>query len=283
MKTLYIECNMGAAGDMLLSALMELEDDRDGYLQELNSIGLPNIYITCGKAATHGITGTQIFVAMEDGQEETCVDIDMAKTHMHDHGNADLCVSEHHHTDMHEIGQILPGLSISPYVRDNALQIYGLIADAESKIHGCPVREIHFHEVGNMDAIADIVGVCMLMERIAPDRVVVSPIHVGSGFVQCAHGVLPVPAPATAYILRDVPIYGGSIKGELCTPTGAAILKHFAGSFGSMPEMCIQKVGYGMGKKEFEIASFVRVFLGSVEDEFKLAYRNNHSSENVCG
>ena len=142
------------------------------------------------------------------------------------------------------------------------MAVYRLIADAESKAHGKSVSEIHFHEVGTMDAIADITAVCLLMHRLAPDEIIVSPVHVGSGQVHCAHGILPVPAPATATILQDVPIYGGSIQGELCTPTGAALLKHFADSFGGMPVMRTSAIGYGMGKKDFPAANCVRALLG---------------------
>ena len=125
-----------------------------------------------------------------------------------------------------------------------------------------PITEVHFHEVGTMDAIADVVAVCMLINEIAPDKIVASPVHVGAGKVRAAHGVLPVPAPATAFILKDVPIYGGRIQGELCTPTGAALLKHFVQSFGDMPVMKVEKIGYGMGKKDFEAANCVRALLG---------------------
>lgn len=164
---------------------------------------------------------------------------------------------------MHDIEHIVRGhLAIPEKVKDDIMAVYGLIAEAESHAHGVPVTEIHFHEVGTMDAVADITAVCLLMDRIAPDEVVVSPVHVGSGQVRCAHGILPVPAPATAYILRDVPIYGGSVRGELCTPTGAALLKHFASRFGDMPVMKPQAVGYGMGKKDFEAANCVRAMLG---------------------
>lgn len=145
------------------------------------------------------------------------------------------------------------------------MAVYGLIAEAESHAHGVPVTEIHFHEVGTMDAIADITAVCLLMDRLSPDQVVVSPVHVGSGQVWCAHGILPVPAPATAYILRDVPVYGGSIQGELCTPTGAALLKHFADRFGNMPVMRTEAIGYGMGKKDFDAANCVRAMFGESE------------------
>ena len=118
----------------------------------------------------------------------------------------------------------------------------------------------------NLDAVADITGVCLLLEMLAPERIIVSPVHVGSGHVRAAHGVLPVPAPATAYILKGMPFYSGKIKGELLTPTGAALLKHFADSFSDMPMMNVGKIGYGMGKKDFEAANCVRVFLGDAEE-----------------
>lgn len=147
------------------------------------------------------------------------------------------------------------------------MAVYGLIAEAESAVHGVPVDEIHFHEVGTMDAVADITAVCLAMAELAPDEVVVSPVHVGAGNVRCAHGILPVPAPATARILTGVPIYGGGIRGELCTPTGAALLKHFAARFGDMPVMRIEKTGFGMGKKDFEAANCVRAFIGETENK----------------
>ncbi len=168
---------------------------------------------------------------------------------------------------MAEIETILNALEISDKVKADALAVYGLIAEAESKAHGQAVSEVHFHEVGMMDAVADIVGVCQLMEELAPERVFVSPVHVGSGQVKCAHGILPVPAPATAYILRGVPTYGGQIRGELCTPTGAALLKHYADTFGDRPLMATVGVGYGMGKKDFPVANCVRTFLGESETE----------------
>ena len=156
-------------------------------------------------------------------------------------------------------------LPLSDKVKADVMAVYGRIAEAESHAHGVPVSQVHFHEVGSMDAVADITAVCLLMEKLSPDEVVVSPIHVGSGQVRCAHGILPVPAPATAHILRGAPIYGGSIQGELCTPTGAALLMHFASRFGDMPAMRLQAVGYGMGKKDFPAANCVRAMLGETE------------------
>ncbi|MCE5197033.1 MAG: nickel pincer cofactor biosynthesis protein LarC, partial [Negativicutes bacterium] len=140
------------------------------------------------------------------------------------------------------------------------------IAEAESKVHGVAVEQIHFHEVGAMDAIADIVGVSLLLEQLAPQRIIASPIHVGSGFVRCQHGLLPVPAPATALLLQGIPSYGGMIRGELCTPTGAALLKHFVSAFSAMPVLQVEKIGYGMGSKEFEAANCLRAFWGETAD-----------------
>lgn len=168
---------------------------------------------------------------------------------------------------MSDIENIINGLNVSDKVKADALAVYGLIAEAESKAHGKPVTDIHFHEVGTMDAVADIAGVCVLLEQIAPDRIIVSPLATGYGQVRCAHGILPVPAPATASIIEGIPTYSGDVEGELLTPTGAALLKHFAGSFGPRPVMTIEKTSYGMGRKDFAKANMLRTFIGSEEGE----------------
>ena len=151
-------------------------------------------------------------------------------------------------------------------VKEQARAVYDAIAQAEAKAHGCPVGDVHYHEVGALDAVADVTGVCYALSLLRPDRIVVSPIHVGSGTVRCAHGVMPVPAPATANLLAGVPVYGGAVQGELCTPTGAALLAHFADSFGPMPAMTVQAVGVGIGTKTFEQANCVRAFLGETAE-----------------
>lgn len=168
-------------------------------------------------------------------------------------------------------------------MRADALAVYESIAEAESHAHNCPVEEIHFHEVGNMDAVADIVGVCLLMEMIGPDEVLASPVHVGSGFVRCAHGVLPVPAPATAYLLQGIPSWSGEIEGELCTPTSAALLKHFVSKFVPMPVMATEKVGYGVGQKVFPAANCVRAFLGETEDRGDRVVELNCNLDDMTG
>ena len=253
MRTLYIDCGMGAAGDMLAAALLELLPDPDGFVEEFNSLGLPGIRMEREESVKCGITGTHVSILV-DGAEE-------GEEHHHHDG-------EHHHHH-HGIGDIehivMHHLDLQPAVRKDILAVFGLIAEAESRVHGMPVADIHFHEVGTMDAIADVAAVSMLMDRIHPDEVVVSPIRTGYGHVRCAHGILPVPAPATAYILSGLPIYSGDIEGELCTPTGAALLRHFATRFGQMPLMSVSAIGYGMGRKDFPAANCVRAMLGGQE------------------
>ena len=271
MKTLYLDCGMGAAGDMLTAALLELIDDKAAFLHRLNHIGIPGVTTTASPSVKCGITGTHISVKIH-GREEGAHhahDHDHEHEHGHSHephehaNHSHSSDPEHSHNSMEHIGHLISHLPISDSVKENAFAIYNLIAGAESKAHGVPVSQVHFHEVGELDAVADIVGFCWLMEELAPEVVIASPVHVGSGYVRCSHGILPVPAPATAHILQGVPIYSDNItKGELCTPTGAAILKHFVQEYRQMPVMVVNKTGYGMGTKDFEKANCVRAFLG---------------------
>ena len=291
MKILFLDCGMGAAGDMLTAALVELLPDSDKFMERLNALSIPDVQFRKENAVKCGITGTHISVTargIEEGEEmyahghshehhhhhghsdetkheQHHHDHSAGQEHEHDHGHSHK--HGHHHSGMHEIEKIVAALDIPEKVREDVLAVYNLIAEAESHAHGRPVTEIHFHEVGTMDAVADITAVCLLLHEISPDEIVVSPVHVGSGHVKCAHGILPVPAPATAFILKDVPIYGGSIDGELCTPTGAALLKHFATRFGDMPVMKTQAIGYGMGRKDFQMANCVRAMLGETADK----------------
>ncbi|MBQ7433025.1 MAG: LarC family nickel insertion protein [Lachnospiraceae bacterium] len=297
MRTLYLECNMGAAGDMLAAALLELHPEPEAVLERLNHLGLPGVSFQKERAVSCGITGTHFSVRV-NGVEEESQDVEMGheqeghlphheahiqekhhqEAHIQEHGEhhqeAHACgehhhiqeeqhhKEHHHHASLHDICHIIDGLELPEDVKQNAKSVYLRIAEAEGHVHGRKVEEVHFHEVGTLDAVADVVSVCLLMQELAVEQVIVSPIHVGSGLVRCAHGILPVPAPATAYILRGVPIYGGQIKGELCTPTGAALIRQFAHEFGSLPLMKIEKIGYGMGRKEFPVANCVRAMLG---------------------
>ena len=271
MRTIYLDCPMGAAGDMLMAALLELLPEKDTFLQKMQSLGLPGLEISAEPSVKCGITGTHMRVLIH-GEEEGHPHEHAAEAHAHSHADAPeaahahVHVHLHHHTDLNELTHRISHLNVSEAVRSNILAVYQSIADAESRVHGVPVEQIHFHEVGSLDALADVTGVCLLMELLAPEQVLASPVHVGSGQVRCAHGILPVPAPATALLLEGIPIYGGSIRGELCTPTGAALLRRFVTRFGPLPPMRVEKTGYGMGTKDFEAANCVRAMLGQTEE-----------------
>lgn len=303
MKTLYLECNMGAAGDMLMGALLELIPDRESFLEKLNQAGIPGARVTVEKGIKCGITGTHVRVTV-DGQEEYSLDAEpedyghhhlhgsghshdeasheehsqhshphneqlhshegqFDKEHLHSHeGHSHQGHHHHGHTSLEDISRMIDKLSVDDKVKEDVKTIYGMIAEAESQVHGHPVSQIHFHEVGTVDALTDITGCAMLMRQLEPEKIIVSPVTLGFGQVHCAHGILPVPAPATALLLRGIPCMAGNIRGELCTPTGAALVKYYANAFGRMPEMVIEKIGYGMGTKDFEAANCIRAILG---------------------
>jgi uncharacterized protein (TIGR00299 family) protein len=254
MKTLYLECSMGAAGDMLTAALYELlgNNDKKAFLKQINSLGLNNVSITVQPIEKNLIKGTKIHVKIHGHEEHEKNFYHIRHNHSH----------KHNHTNLKTIGNIISKLKVQKKVKDRAVNIYNIIAQAEAEAHNKPVTQIHFHEVGEIDAIIDIVSVCLLVDKVSPNEIISSPINIGKGHLHCAHGILPVPAPATANILRNIPIYTNEYDGELCTPTGAAIIKHFANSFGQLPIMRIKKIGYGMGMRKIETLNCIRAFLG---------------------
>lgn len=260
MKTLYLECNMGASGDMLMGALYELlsDSEKDIFLKTMNSLFPEDIMLHAVPSEKCGIWGTKMNVVIL-GQEEHA-DADISPQHGHNAGHA----HHHFHTSYLNMLKQIEDLPISSSVKEHAKSVYTLIGNAESIAHNTDISQIHFHEVGTLDALMDVVGCCLLLEVLDPEQIIASPIHVGSGSVRCAHGILPVPAPATAEILKDIPIYGGNIDGELCTPTGAALIKHFVSQFTTMPPMSVEHTGYGMGSKNFTTANCLRVFWGSL-------------------
>lgn len=249
MRTLYIDCSMGCAGDMLTAALLELHPDKDDFLSRMNAALGGKAVLSASPDSKCGLRGTHVTVLI-NGDEEG------EKTHHH-----------HEHTSITEIMAFIDSVPLDEAIRENAKKVYSIIAEAESRVHGYPMENVHFHEVGSLDALADVLSVCALMHELAPERILASEVNVGSGTVRCAHGVLPVPAPATELILRGVPIYSGQIKSELCTPTGAALLKFFALKFGAMPTMKIENAGCGTGKKNFECANVVRAFIGETAND----------------
>lgn len=235
-----------------MGSLSELVDQKV-FLEKMQALHIPHVEITLEKKVKCGVTGTHVKVLV-DGEEEL--------EHTHDHEQ-----HHHHHTSLQDVRHILQHMDISDDVRNHAQSIYDSIAEAESHAHGLPADQIHFHEVGTLDAIVDVVGNCILMEMIHPDRVMCSTVTLGNGMVHCAHGILPVPAPATAWLIQGMPVQSGKCEGEMLTPTGAAILKHFVQEYGAMPKMVMDKTGYGMGTKDFGVLNAVRSFLGESDDD----------------
>lgn len=275
MKTVYLECKMGASGDMLLGALLDLIPDKDRWIQKFNQIGIPHMQAQWKTDARCGISGTHVSIYI-NGQEEHSEDLpgtpepphrEPHSQHSHEHHEDGVHPQEkahhyhpHTHSTLKSVHHIIDSLDIPENVRQKAKKIYQTLANAEAAVHGHPVEKIHFHEVGELDAIADIVGTCMLLDELAPDRILASPIHVGSGQVHCAHGILPVPAPATARLLQGIPFYSGTISGELCTPTGAALLRSFVEEFTDHPVIQYDRLGCGLGTKELPAANILRAF-----------------------
>ncbi len=253
MKTLYFDLSMGAAGDMLSASLFQLTGNSDEILRKINSLPLPGIEAVLEQREKCGIQGLHYKVLIH-GREEA--------EHSHDHNHG-----HHHHSSLGDIEALIGSCPLPEPVLRDALEVYRLLARAESSVHGVPVEQIHFHEVGSIDAVVDIITVCLLMHELSPEYVCASPVHVGSGTVRCAHGILPVPAPATAELLKGIPCYSGDISGELCTPTGAALLKYFVKDFGPMPELRTERIGCGMGSKDFPRANCLRALLGETGDQ----------------
>ena len=246
MRTLYLDCGMGASGDMLMAALAQIAPEGAKICDKINALGLPGVEANAQTVTKNGVTGLHIKVSVH-GEDE-----------------AEMC--GHHHKHEHRslagVCALIDSLALPEKVRDDARAVYTLIAQAEARVHGREAGEVHFHELGTLDAVADVTGVCLLMYELGVERVVASPLRLGYGTVKCAHGELPVPAPATALLLEGVPAYGGDIEGELCTPTGAALVKYFADEFGALPEMTIERSGFGMGTRDYGRVNGLRAILG---------------------
>nr|WP_211205039.1 nickel pincer cofactor biosynthesis protein LarC [Halobacteroides halobius] len=245
-KVLYFDCLAGVSGDMTIGALLDLGVDKEVFKEELAKLDIDGYKLKIEEEQEKGITGTDFKVSLE---------------HSHHHFDED---DHHHHPhrNLADIEEIIESSQLSNYVKNLSKDIFREVAEAEAKVHNKPLDQVHFHEVGALDSIIDIVGAAICIEQLNVDQIIVSPLHTGTGFVHCAHGNIPVPAPATLEILDGVPVYSTGIKSELVTPTGAAIAKTLAGEFKPLPEMQIEQVGYGIGDKELEISNLLRVVLG---------------------
>lgn len=267
MRILYLDCGMGAAGDMLAGALVSLlsKEEQESFIKMINNIGVDGVKVSLSDDAKCGIVGKHFKVEI-DGVEEHSHDVHEHEHH-HEHEQEHGHHHEHHHHGKGPFPKELEAVAEKLDCPNDIQKVYELLAEAEAKVHGKDVSEIHFHEVGMKDALIDIASVVYLMNKLKVDKVVVSPVNVGFGKVKCAHGILPVPAPATAELVKGIPTYAGRFEGELLTPTGAALLKYYADEFSYQPLMNVIKCGYGTGNKNFESANVVKAVLGEVIDE----------------
>ncbi len=248
-KILYFDCFSGISGDMTIGALLDLGIDPEFLQDRLNSLNLEGYQLEICRKQVKGISGTDFDVRLTEHHH-----------HHHDHSH-----HHHEHRNFNDIETIIEKADLDSETRELSRSIFLSVAKAEAKVHGKSIEEVHFHEVGAIDSIIDIVGAAVCLNALKPDKIYASPLHLGSGTIKCAHGILPVPAPATVEILEDTPVYSSGVVGELVTPTGAAIIKTIADEFGSMPTMTVKKSGYGCGKKDFGIPNLLRVVMGEAD------------------
>ncbi|MFQ3549799.1 MAG: nickel pincer cofactor biosynthesis protein LarC, partial [Armatimonadota bacterium] len=247
MNILYFDCFAGISGDMTLGALVDVGVDFDILKAELSKLNLEGYDITCERKVKKGISAVDI-----------TIDIHHPNNHSHSH---------HSHRSFTDIKNIIESSNLNDRVKRDAVGIFRILGEAEAKVHGVDIEKIHFHEVGAVDSIVDIVGVCICIDMLKIDEVYCSKLPIFYGTVQIAHGTFPLPAPATIEILKNVPFTGDGIEGEIITPTGAAILKYFSKDFGNMPAMTIKNTGYGAGKKDFGLPNVLRVISGEKSDK----------------
>lgn len=268
----YFDIFSGISGNMVLGALVDLGLDLEKWKKELAKLGLEDEYnIETKKTDKHGIGGTYLQVKLVDHDHKH------EHTHNHEH-NHDHDHKEHKHSAGHghshgrnlaDIRRIIDNSGLSESVKEKSKKIFLNLAKAEAKIHGSDINEIHFHEVGAVDAIVDIVGSVLGLEMLGVDKIYASKLHIGTGFVECDHGKMPVPAPATIELLSELPIYSEGIEAEMVTPTGAAIISTLAEKFGPRDEMKIIKSGYGAGTWDLPIPNLLRINLIEETDEKK--------------
>ncbi len=240
-QILYFDTLAGMSGDMVIAALLDLGVDSKYLKSELAKLNLSGYQLEINKKQKSGITGIDFKVKLDD--------------------------DGHHHRNLSDVEKIINGSELAKEVKELSLEMFRVIAKAEAKVHDKDIEEIHFHEVGALDSIVDLVGAAICIDKLAASEIYVGPLPLGSGFVDCAHGKIPVPAPATIEILTDIPVYSSGVKSELVTPTGAAIAVTIADKFSRLPEAKIKAVGYGLGDKELEITNLLRVF--KIEKEAK--------------
>jgi uncharacterized protein (TIGR00299 family) protein len=244
MRIAYLDCASGISGDMTLGALVDAGADLAAIQAGINSLGLPSCRLVASEVKKRGFRATQITIEHEP---------------------------EHKHRHLHHITAMIDGSVLTQRQKEFAKSIFGILARAEAKVHGSTVEKVHFHEVGAVDSIADIVGAVIGFDLLGVDRVECSPVPTGHGFIEIAHGRCSIPAPATAELLCGVPLAELNVEGELTTPTGAAIVKALCDDFGQLPSMTVERIGYGAGQKDFPQANILRVLIGRLGIDWRAA------------
>lgn len=262
MTILYFDCFAGAAGDMILGALVDAGLPFDELKRALGSLAVDGWDVSTDRVIKTGVTATKFRVI-----EHPPVDVASGNSRTHTHSHTHAHALAHGHHPLQEIEAAIRRSALSGVGQARAIAMFRRLAEAEAAIHGLPIDQVHLHEVGAIDSIIDIVGAVFAIEWFKADRVVVSPLNVGGGMVRSAHGVFPVPAPATVALLKDAPVYSSGIQAELLTPTGALILTEYAAAFGPVPAMRVTSVGYGAGDRDLpETPNVVRVLVGEADD-----------------
>ena len=264
---LYFDCFAGAAGDMVLGALIDAGVKLEDVRRALGSLAISPTTVWTERVTRTGISATKFCVRGEHAPLDHAHDHerDHEGHHRHSHVHAHPHEEKHHlvHRSLSDINRLIDGSALSRTGKDRAKELFNRLGEAEAAIHGSPIDQVHLHEVGALDSIIDIVGTVFAMESIGADRVVASPLNVGSGSVHSAHGVYPVPAPATARLLKNAPIYVGPQKVEMVTPTGALLVAGYAQEFGAVPAMRVAQIGYGAGNRDFaDTPNVLRVLVG---------------------
>jgi len=239
MKKIYFDCFAGISGDMIIGAFLDAGISFSLLEKELAKLNLMGYYLSCEKCTKNNISATKFSVNVTNDQ---------------------------HHRALTEIIEIINKSSLNDKIKDDATSIFKIIGNVEASIHNTDIESVHFHEIGAIDSIIDICGAAICFHELGISQIISSPINTGKGTINTAHGVLPVPAPATAELLKGIPIYSGNISAELTTPTGAAIIKHYCQNFSNLPDLKISSIGYGAGTKDLPIPNVLRIFIGDPAD-----------------
>ena len=267
MKILYFDCSSGISGNMTLGALTEIIGDENYLLNELKKLNIDGYKIEISKKIKNGITGTYVDVILDN--EHTLDHHTDLHEHHHEHNHSSSHEHHHEHRNLEDVNKIIENSSLNNDVKNLAKKIFLRVAEAESKVHNKTLDEVHFHEVGAIDSIVDIVGTAILINKINPDKIISSIVNDGYGFIECAHGTISVPVPATSeiFVNSKVKFRQIDIDTELVTPTGAAIIAELAEEFKTLPTMTIEKIGWGTGSKDLKIPNVLKVYYENKQEK----------------